>query len=132
MMVQSEKHLMHLDDPAKDINKVEIHPDRMAEMRMDYLVHIPEAATSTEEEMFWGPIKDKRALQAITHLPLAKSDDRQILALDEKDKEARMKILAKMEKEKDKIVMYDRRTQAKIRAQQQNSAQLFGILTPTS
>jgi hypothetical protein len=47
---------MHLDDPVKDINKIEIHHDQMAEMCMDYLVPISKAATSMKEETFWGPI----------------------------------------------------------------------------
>ena len=119
MMIQSEKHLMHLDDPMQDINAITIHPDRMSEMRRDYLVTIPEAATQPEEEKFWRPIKDESTLQAITHLTLEKSKDRHILLMDLKEKEARMKVTERMEKEKDKIVIYDRRTQAKIRAQKQ-------------
>jgi hypothetical protein len=80
----------------------------MAEMHMGYLVSVREAVTSMEEKTFLGLIKDECALQVMVHLPLAKSNDQQILSLDEKDKDGRMKILAKMEKEKDKIIMYDR------------------------
>ena len=40
-------HLMHLNDPTQDINEITIHPDQMSDMRRDYLVTIPEAATHT-------------------------------------------------------------------------------------
>jgi hypothetical protein len=79
----------------------------MAEMHMDYLVPIREPVTSMEEKTFRGLIKDKCALQVMMYLSLAKSNDQQILSWDKKDKEGRMKILVKMEKEKDKIIMYE-------------------------
>ncbi|KAF8134834.1 hypothetical protein EV363DRAFT_1396309 [Boletus edulis] len=71
MMFQSEKHVMHLDNPTLDITTAVLHPSRLAEMRLEYMPKFPSIATGEDEETFWKPIKDQEVLKEITHLNLA-------------------------------------------------------------
>ncbi|KAG6371139.1 hypothetical protein JVT61DRAFT_9906 [Boletus reticuloceps] len=104
MMIQSEKHLIHLNHPAKDITKVILHSTCLAEIRLECMPEFPTIATAEVENTFWMPIKDQDTLKKIMHLNLAQSTDHKILDLvDLKDEEVRMKIAYKVQQEKSNL-----------------------------
>jgi len=122
-MHQSEKHLMHLDNPSLDINNVSIHRDRLAEMKLEYMPNLPPVATKQQEASIWNPIQDQSALKGITDMKLAESTDRKILNLDLKDQKARLKVVQKLIDEKTKVVvLFDRQTQSRMHATHRGGA----------
>ena len=115
LMIQSEQHILHLDDPMKDVNQSIFHEDRLKELREEYIPRFPPIATPAEEVAMWKPITDHVELTTITHLNVTPSTDYRVLQKDLKDTEARLKLAEKVVTEKKKIIEYDHKTQARLR-----------------
>ncbi|KAG9308374.1 hypothetical protein JVU11DRAFT_11962 [Chiua virens] len=123
MMRHSEKHIAQLENPTMNVNKMVFDNACLVELRQEYIPGLPPVATAEEEVAHWNPIKmtEKEKMDPIIHLHLTTSTDRKIMKMDKKVEDARHKLANKVVEEKEKVILYDRKTQARRRAEQRNA-----------
>ncbi|KAG9308094.1 hypothetical protein JVU11DRAFT_12562 [Chiua virens] len=123
MMRHSEKHIAQLENPTMNVNKMVFDNACLVELRQEYIPGLPPVATAEEEVAHWNPIKmtEKEKMDPIIHLHLTTSTDRKIMKMDKKVEDARHKLANKVMEEKEKVILYDRKTQARRRAEQRNA-----------
>ncbi|KAG9308378.1 hypothetical protein JVU11DRAFT_11968 [Chiua virens] len=124
MMIESEKHLARLENPKLNTSKLVFNLERMAEMKLEYMPEkaLPKTVSIDEEISFWEPITDAEQLKPMTHMKMTTFKDVKLMIEDENDTKARMKVADKVMKEKDKVVMYDRKTRQKMREQMESDS----------
>ncbi|KAF9237277.1 hypothetical protein BU15DRAFT_76175 [Melanogaster broomeanus] len=119
MQIQSEKHLAQLENPRENLAGVVFHGTRLAEIEREYSISMPPIATEEAESAFWSPITDTQQLKPITHLEPSKSTDHKALEKELRDRASIAAAMEKLKKEQQKVVLYSRKTQAKMVAKQQ-------------
>ncbi|KIK74308.1 hypothetical protein PAXRUDRAFT_20006 [Paxillus rubicundulus Ve08.2h10] len=119
MQIQSEKHLAQLENPTENLAGVVFDGMRLAEIEREYAFSMPTIATEEVESAFWSPITDARQLKPITHLEPSKSMDHKALEKELKERAGIAAAMEKLKKEQQKVVLYSRKTQARMVAKTQ-------------